>query len=90
MTFKVTRKCSVVKNYPELGIMKAGNDELLEVSYTAIIVNSLSNATAEVQFDVQAEGIGNGLITFSFMINGINGLLEQAESALKSKLANQE
>ncbi|OYF77434.1 Uncharacterised protein [Klebsiella pneumoniae] len=86
MTFIVTQKCSVIKNYPEIGIMIPGDNEMLDVSYTAIIVNSLSNSTADVQFDVYADGVGHGLITFSFLASGTDGLLKQAEIALQESI----
>lgn len=89
MTFTVKTKCAVIKNYPEIGVMKPGGDEFLNVSYTAIIVNSISNSNAEVQFDVIAEGVGSGLITFSFPTNGTDGILKQAEDALKESIEKQ-
>ncbi|PLJ49962.1 hypothetical protein B6J66_20190 [Klebsiella quasipneumoniae] len=86
MSFTIIRKYSVVKNYPEMGIMNAGVGEVISSTYTAIIINSLSGGTAEVQFSVDADGVGSGLINFSFPVDGSGDLLKQAEQALESDL----
>ncbi|UYL04619.1 hypothetical protein NFBINONH_00075 [Klebsiella phage KP13-2] len=84
MSFTVSKQCSVVKNYPELGIVKSANSETLNVTYEAIIVNSVDAGVAEVQFSVKSDDIGEGIITYSFNHNGLDNLLVQAETALKN------
>ncbi|WP_114260835.1 hypothetical protein [Klebsiella quasipneumoniae] len=79
MSFTVIKEYSAVKNYPELGVMKKVSNETLSVTYTAIFVNSVSESSVEVQFSTSAEGIGDGLISFTFPPDGMNDLLTQAE-----------
>ncbi|UYL05425.1 hypothetical protein DIDNDMLP_00440 [Klebsiella phage KP13-7] len=87
MSFTISKQCSVVKNYPELGIVKPSNSETLNVTYEAIIVNSVAAGVAEVQFSVKAEGIGEGIITYSFHHDGLDNLLVQAETSLESSFS---
>lgn len=84
MSFTISKQCSVVKNYPELGIVKPANSETLNVTYEAIIVNSVAAGVAEVQFSVKSDGIGEGIITHHFNYDGLDNLLVQAEAALKN------
>ena len=84
MSFTISKQCSVVKNYPELGIVSPSDSETLTITYEAIIVNSVAAGVAEVQFSVKAEGIGEGIITYHFNHNGLDNLLAQAEAALKN------
>lgn len=53
------------------------------------MVNSVAAGIAEVQFSVKADGIGEGIITYSFPHEGLDNLLGQAEMALQNTLANQ-
>lgn len=89
MSFTISKQCSVVKNYPELGIVSPSDSEMLTITYEAIMVNSVAAVVAEVQFSVKAEGIGDGLITYSFTPDGLDNLLGKAEIALQNTLANQ-
>ncbi|HCI5911696.1 TPA: hypothetical protein NPN65_004600 [Klebsiella quasipneumoniae subsp. similipneumoniae] len=89
MSFTVSKQCSVVKNYPELGIVSPSDSEMVTTTYEAIMVNSVAAGVAEVQFSVKADGIGEGIITYSFPHEGLDNLLGQAEMALQNTLANQ-
>lgn len=89
MSFTLNKQYAVVKNYPDLGIMKQSTSEEVSVTYKAIIVNSAATGAAEVQFSVDAGNIGEGLITFTFTPSGFDGLLGQAEEALRQKLVEQ-
>ncbi|UYL04980.1 hypothetical protein LGIDLPPJ_00093 [Klebsiella phage KP13-27] len=89
MSFTINRQCAVVKNYPELGIMKSADSEMLTITYEAVIINSVAAGLAEVQFRVKSDGVGDGLITYSFTPDGLDNLLGQAEIALQNTLANQ-
>ncbi|UYL04390.1 hypothetical protein EPNKCIFM_00088 [Klebsiella phage KP13-16] len=87
MSFTISKQCSVVKNYPELGIVSPSDSEILTTTYEAIMVNSVAAGIAEVQFSVKADGIGEGIITYSFPHNGLDNLLVQAETSLESSLS---
>lgn len=87
MSFTVSKQCSVVKNYPELGIVSPSDSETLTTTYEAIMVNSVAAGIAEVQFSVKADGIGEGIITYSFPHDGLDNLLVQAETSLESSFS---
>lgn len=87
MSFTISKQCSVVKNYPELGIVSPSDSEILTTTYEAIMVNSVAAGVAEVQFSVKADGIGEGIITYSFPHDGLDNLLVQAETSLKSSFS---
>lgn len=87
MSFTISKQCSVVKNYPELGIVSPSDSEMLTITYEAIMVNSVAAGVAEVQFSVKADGIGEGIITYSFPHNGLDNLLVQAETSLESSFS---
>ncbi|UYL04808.1 hypothetical protein EBOKLHFM_00212 [Klebsiella phage KP13-26] len=87
MSFTISKQCSVVKNYPELGIVSPSDSEILTTTYEAIMVNSVAAGIAEVQFSVKADGIGEGIITYSFPHNGLDNLLVQAETSLESSFS---
>ncbi|HGW8460431.1 TPA: hypothetical protein ACNRPM_004122 [Klebsiella pneumoniae] len=89
MSFTFSKQYAVVKNYPDLGILKQSPPEEISVTYKAIVVNSVAAGTAEVQFSVDAGDIGEGIITFVFAPSGFDGLLGQAEEALRQKLVEQ-
>lgn len=89
MSFTINRQCAVVKNYPELGIVSPSDSEMLTITYEAIMVNSVDAGVAEVQFSVKSDGIGEGIITYSFPHDGLDNLLGKAEIALQNNLANQ-
>lgn len=87
MSFTVSKQCSVVKNYPELGIVSPSDSEMVTTTYEAIMVNSVAAGVAEVQFSVKADGIGEGIITYSFSHDGLDNLLAQAETSLESSFS---
>ena len=87
MSFTISKQCSVVKNYPELGIVSPSDSEMVTTTYEAIMVNSVAAGVAEVQFSVKADGIGEGIITYSFPHNGLDNLLVQAETSLESSFS---
>lgn len=89
MSFTINRQCAVVKNYPELGIMKSADSEMLTITYEAVIINSVAAGLAEVQFRVKSDGIGEGLITFSFAVEDAGNILLKAEEALKEYILKQ-
>ena len=86
MSFSVTKEYSTVLNYPELGVLKAGEKVICTVEYTAVHVNAVGPESVEVQIQTKMLDGGTGILVYTFAPDGLDNLLMQAESSFKSTL----
>lgn len=86
MSFSITKEYSTVLNYPELGILRAGEGVVCTVEYTATHINAVGTGSVEVQIQTKLADGDTGILVYTFEPDGLDNLLMQAEASFKATL----
>lgn len=88
MSVTVSQKILTSKKYDDLGVIASTDAETVDVTYTAVNVDSITTSGATAYFDVHIGGSKtNKRFAFTFSYTGSGNPLDQAESALKTYLS---
>ncbi|BAS41040.1 hypothetical protein KOJKO3_c3026 [Klebsiella oxytoca] len=87
MSFTVTKEVKELVSYPELGALCQLVTVSKEVTYAAKRLVSLSDAGAQVLFDVYVgDSVTPGVYYHMFSYSGAGNPLDEAEGSLKESL----
>ncbi|HIG9059614.1 TPA: hypothetical protein ACYENZ_005697 [Klebsiella michiganensis] len=91
MSFTITRKLTVRRHFPALGVEMPGEEIETDVTYTAASLTINGDGTADAQFQIAVDGCYiRGSRDYHFDYPGEGNPLTAAEAALKAELEAQE
>ncbi|HHB9057282.1 TPA: hypothetical protein ACN7C7_000022 [Klebsiella pneumoniae] len=87
MSFTITRKLTVRRHFPALGVEMPGEEVETDVTYTAVSLTINGDGTADAQFQIAVDGCYiRGSRDYHFTYSGGTEPLTAAEDALRAEL----